>query len=228
VVSGENAAGAGPDAAQKDVKQSVPPGKYSGDASDNGQNNRGQTDVAGHRALLQCPMSLAVQQTDAKCWMPSDALQVSSCGAKSRRIVDAENSALISRACELRQENPHAWHSSCDIPFERNETFAAIPTYLPLSRRYTMTTLTIKDLTRTDDLDRAAMGAVRGGMYKGMPQYWMPAFSFTKDDFKFDATQMLSQSQNTVVNNGNNVAFSSGITANVHPTQNGTNNINFG
>lgn len=91
-----------------------------------------------------------------------------------------------------------------------------------------MTTLLIKDLAVTEDLDRDAMTAVRGGSHKGMlPYYWGPQFDFAKSDFKFDTSQMLAQTQNTTVNNGNNVAFSSGITANVTPHQNGSNNINF-
>jgi hypothetical protein len=95
----------------------------------------------------------------------------------------------------------------------------------------TMKSLTIKDLARTTELDRHAMAGVSGGMnkdYKG----WMPA-SFTSLDkssheFSFDATQLVSQGQETTVNNGNNVAFASGITANVNPTQKAKNTINFG
>lgn len=90
-------------------------------------------------------------------------------------------------------------------------------------------TLFIKDLSVTEDLDRKAMSAVRGGMGKEFQSYnWGPMLSFDKYDFSFDASQMLAQSQNTVVNNGNNVAFSSGITANVAPHQDGKNTINFG
>ncbi|HEY0845081.1 MAG TPA: hypothetical protein VGE12_06915 [Noviherbaspirillum sp.] len=91
-----------------------------------------------------------------------------------------------------------------------------------------MTTLTIKDLTLTEELGSTEMAAVRGGMYQGMPQYWAPVLGFSTEDFKFDASQMMAQTQNTTVNNGNNVAFSSGITANVAPHQNGKNTINFG
>ncbi|QDZ28050.1 hypothetical protein [Noviherbaspirillum sp. UKPF54] len=97
-----------------------------------------------------------------------------------------------------------------------------------------MQTIIIKDLAVTADLDRKAMHAVRGGTGSGyMPSYspysWGgPSLDFNKSDFNFNATQSLGQSQNTVVNNGNNVAFASGITANVNPTQTGSNNINFG
>ena len=95
-----------------------------------------------------------------------------------------------------------------------------------------MKTLLIKDLSVTSELDGAAMSAVRGGTYGGyvmpadcLPSY--PKFEYGKGDIAFNASQMLGQSQNTTVNNGNNVAFSSGISANVNPTQNGSNNINF-
>jgi len=97
-----------------------------------------------------------------------------------------------------------------------------------------MTSLLIKDLAVSEQLDARSMASVRGGTYSGcnlpLPSYcWpSPSGSLSKDDFKFDATQMLGQSQNTLVNNGNNVAFASGITSNVTPTQTGSNNIHFG
>ena len=93
-----------------------------------------------------------------------------------------------------------------------------------------MKSLTIKDLARTTELDRQAMAGVSGGMakdYKG----WMPSFTSidaSEHNFSFDATQGVAQSQKTIVNNGNNVAFASGITANVNPTQKADNTINFG
>ena len=93
-----------------------------------------------------------------------------------------------------------------------------------------MQSLIIKDLDLATELDRDAMAAVRGGTGKKMVDapYWGPQFDITKSDFKFDASQTLLQSQDTVVNNGNNVAFASGITANVNPHQHGANTINFG
>ncbi|WP_136419011.1 MULTISPECIES: hypothetical protein [Oxalobacteraceae] len=94
-----------------------------------------------------------------------------------------------------------------------------------------MTTLIIKDIAAIAELDRDSMAAVHGGhgMDKGMmPSYFGgPSFSLNKNDFSFDASQLMSQSQNTEVNNGNNVAFASNITANVKPTQTGTNKIDF-
>lgn len=99
-----------------------------------------------------------------------------------------------------------------------------------------MQTLTIKDLARTTELDRQAMAGVAGGTYQGckVPSGygdWMPSFNMTdasQHNFSFDATQGIAQNQKTVVNNGNNVAFASGITANVNPTQKADNTINFG
>jgi hypothetical protein len=93
-----------------------------------------------------------------------------------------------------------------------------------------MKTLIITDLSRTEELDRKAMASVHGGMGKGMPYYdWAgPQFSFEKTDFNFNASQMLGQTQNTTVNNGNNVAFADNITSTVTPHQTGTNTINFG
>ena len=87
-----------------------------------------------------------------------------------------------------------------------------------------MTTLTIADLSCADQLDHQAMRAVRGGMLRGIA---LPVFGFSKTDVNFAASQELGQSQNTLVNNGNNVAFASGITSTVEPHQTGTNTINF-
>ncbi|RJF96047.1 hypothetical protein [Noviherbaspirillum saxi] len=90
-----------------------------------------------------------------------------------------------------------------------------------------MTTLIITDLSVTEQLDARAMTAVRGGMYKGVYPFWSPLVSVSKNDFQFEADQALGQSQNTMVNNGNNVAFASGITSTVKPHQHGANTINF-
>ena len=90
-----------------------------------------------------------------------------------------------------------------------------------------MKSLIIKDLSRTLELDRSAMASVHGGMSKGSP--FMPAyFDASKHSFSFDAKQVIDQSQNTLVNNGNNVAFAHGITSTVKPTQTANNTINFG
>lgn len=76
-----------------------------------------------------------------------------------------------------------------------------------------MTNLTIKDLAVSETLDAQSMASVRGGAYLGGFPFSGAMFSLSRDDFKFDATQMMQQSQNTQVNNGNNAAFVSGITS---------------
>ena len=97
-----------------------------------------------------------------------------------------------------------------------------------------MKALIIKDLSIATDLDSKALASVRGGTGYGMqsygsPSYWGgPQFDISKSEFNFNAAQQLNQSQNTLVNNGNNVAFASGITSTVTPTQDGHNSIHFG
>jgi len=91
-----------------------------------------------------------------------------------------------------------------------------------------MKTLMIKDLALTEELDRKAMGAVHGGMMKGVV-YPLPSYSQSKSGLMFDATQIIGQSQNVVNENGNNVAFldKSKITSTVTTDQTAKNNINF-
>jgi hypothetical protein len=97
-----------------------------------------------------------------------------------------------------------------------------------------MTTLILKDLSVTTELDARELSAVRGGsrgLYGDMGNFgpsYAPSGSYTKNDFNFNAAQSLGQCQNTEVNNGNNAAFVCGITSNVTPTQCGSNSINFG
>ena len=88
-----------------------------------------------------------------------------------------------------------------------------------------MKSLTIKDLSVTEELDSRAMSAVRGG---NLPGYW-PGINVSSYEASFDATQLISQSQNTLNNNGNNVAFASDIHSKVDPKQTATNKntINF-
>lgn len=82
-----------------------------------------------------------------------------------------------------------------------------------------MKSLTIKDLSVTEELDSRAMSAVRGGT---LPSFW-PGVSVSSYDASFNATQLINQSQNTISNNGNNVAFSGPIYSKVEPHQNATN-----
>jgi hypothetical protein len=89
-----------------------------------------------------------------------------------------------------------------------------------------MTTLMIKDLAVAEELDVRAMSGVRGGTYE-LPYYWAPFYSHTESNSVFAASQSIGQVQNVLNNNGNNVAFASGITSTVNPTQSASNNINF-
>jgi hypothetical protein len=93
-----------------------------------------------------------------------------------------------------------------------------------------MTTLILKDLAVTTELDAKELSAVRGGsrgLYGDMGNFG-PSLSYSQSDLNFNAAQTLGQCQNTEVNNGNNAAFVCGISSTVTPTQCGHNNINFG
>ncbi|WP_225984470.1 hypothetical protein [Noviherbaspirillum aerium] len=92
-----------------------------------------------------------------------------------------------------------------------------------------MKALTIKDLSVTSELDAKSMTSVRGGhgAVRFPALFAGPLFSASKSEINFGAEQAMGQSQNTLVNNGNNVAFASGIKSNVNPTQTGKNTINF-
>lgn len=93
-----------------------------------------------------------------------------------------------------------------------------------------MHTLTLKDLDISEQLDSTAMASVRGGCgYKPascwqpayypvycppMPTYCDPKPTYCEPtqygvpkDMTANASQSLSQCQNTVVNNGNNAAY---------------------
>ena len=102
-----------------------------------------------------------------------------------------------------------------------------------------MTTLIVKDLATAADLDASAMSAVRGGCTSKPSYSWCgPAYTAPSycppvygapaaGKLSVDASQMIGQSQNVVNNNGNNVAFASGIHSTVNPTQSANNSISF-
>jgi hypothetical protein len=87
-----------------------------------------------------------------------------------------------------------------------------------------MTTLIIKDLANTEELDAAALSAVTGGTAMHMPTGWMPMFG-GPTNVDINASQALGQTQNVLNNNGNNVAFANCISSTVNPSQCGSNNI---
>ncbi|WP_194726816.1 hypothetical protein [Noviherbaspirillum malthae] len=92
-----------------------------------------------------------------------------------------------------------------------------------------MKALIIKDLSVSKDLGAKDMSSVRGGHgFHRMPALFAsPLVSVSKHELNFGAEQLMGQEQNTLVNNGNNVAFASGIKSTVNPTQTGKNTINF-
>src|ERR1700760_4192312 len=91
-------------------------------------------------------------------------------------------------------------------------------------RRFTMTSLNIKDLHVSNDMNAKAMSAVRGGT-----MFYWPGYDQTKYDVSLNAQQMISQTQNTSNPNGNNVAFPDCINSTVSPSQkaSNTNSIKF-
>jgi hypothetical protein len=90
-----------------------------------------------------------------------------------------------------------------------------------------MNTLTIKDLSITEQLDSKAMSAVRGGTgYYPSSSYFnfSPIFA-PNDSKKVDATQLINNQLNLQNANGNNVAFAAGIDSSIVPCITSSNNI---
>ena len=89
-----------------------------------------------------------------------------------------------------------------------------------------MKTLTITDLARTEELDRNAMAAVRGGFKMGAPGYplgdvrYAPSF-----DSSITATQNLVQMQDVLTATANGSAFVSGVHVNSDVHQDGQNKV---
>ena len=90
-----------------------------------------------------------------------------------------------------------------------------------------MNTLTIKDLSITEQLDSKAMSAVRGGMgYYPSSSYFnfMPMYA-PNNSKTVNATQLINTQLDIQNANGNNVAFASGISSTVNPYLSTSNNI---
>ncbi|MEN3278209.1 MAG: hypothetical protein V7631_3999 [Massilia sp.] len=93
-----------------------------------------------------------------------------------------------------------------------------------------MNTLTIKDLARTEELDRSAMAGVRGGWSMGSPGY-MPPFKAgdlryaPSYDSSITATQNLLQKQDVTTATANGSAFVHGVHVNSDVHQDGENKI---
>jgi hypothetical protein len=87
-----------------------------------------------------------------------------------------------------------------------------------------MKTLTIKDLARTEELDRSAMAAVRGGHGKGHAP-WLPSPQPHKSGLSLDATQDLTQYQKVLNATANGSAFVDCVDVTNNTHQYGQNNI---
>ncbi|MES2259733.1 MAG: hypothetical protein V4724_14525 [Pseudomonadota bacterium] len=89
-----------------------------------------------------------------------------------------------------------------------------------------MKTLIIKDLARTEQLDRTAMTAVRGGWSLSAPSYKFGDVKYAPSyDSSIHATQSLTQMQDVVNATANGSAFLDGVHATNHTSQFGQNNI---
>jgi hypothetical protein len=90
-----------------------------------------------------------------------------------------------------------------------------------------MNTLTIKDLSITEQLDSKAMSAVRGGYGYPVSTY----FNFSpvvapNNSKQVTATQLITNELNVQNANANNVAFAAGLTSTISPSVSSSNNIN--
>jgi hypothetical protein len=92
-----------------------------------------------------------------------------------------------------------------------------------------MKTLIIKDLARTEQLDRATMAGVRGGFggfkmdatrYPMGDRHYAPTF-----DSSITASQTLGQRQDVLTATANDSAFLGGVHVNSHVSQDGNNKI---
>ena len=93
-----------------------------------------------------------------------------------------------------------------------------------------MNTLMIKDLSITEELDSKAMSAVRGGTGYGYGYPSSSFFNFTpvyapNNSKTVNATQLINTSMYLENANGNNAALVSGITTNMNPHVESSNNI---
>jgi hypothetical protein len=87
-----------------------------------------------------------------------------------------------------------------------------------------MKTLTIKDLARTEQLDRTAMAAVRGGWKMGDYKFGDVKYAPSYDS-SIHATQNLFQDQEVLNATANGSAFLDNIHVDNHVSQDGTNKI---
>jgi hypothetical protein len=89
-----------------------------------------------------------------------------------------------------------------------------------------MKTLIIKDLARTEQLDRTAMAGVRGGWKMNSPSYSFGDLTYAPSyDDSIHATQTLLQSQEVMNATANGSAFVDGVHVNSDVSQKGNNTI---
>jgi hypothetical protein len=89
-----------------------------------------------------------------------------------------------------------------------------------------MKTLTIKDLARTEELDRAAMSGVRGGWKMNAPYYSFGDVTYAPQyDSSIKGTQNLLQGQEVMTATANGSAFVDGVHVHSNASQNGNNTI---
>jgi hypothetical protein len=87
-----------------------------------------------------------------------------------------------------------------------------------------MKTLNIKDLARTEELDRGSMAAVRGGMKAESP--WYPSMpQYTPSNTSIDVKQNLMQFQDVKNLTANGSAFLDCVHVDNHTDQFGQNNV---
>jgi hypothetical protein len=89
-----------------------------------------------------------------------------------------------------------------------------------------MKTLTIKDLSRAEQLEGAALAAVRGGMKVSVPGYKFGDVTYApSDDSSIHAKQNLAQVQDVLNATANGSAFLDCLHVDNHVSQKGTNKI---
>jgi hypothetical protein len=89
-----------------------------------------------------------------------------------------------------------------------------------------MKTLIIKDLARTEQLDRTAMAGVRGGWKMNAPSYSFGDLTYAPSyDSSIHATQNLFQAQSVTNATANGAAFVSGVHVDSNVSQRGDNTI---
>lgn len=89
-----------------------------------------------------------------------------------------------------------------------------------------MKTLIITDLAHTEQLDRGAMAAVRGGFKMGAPGYPFGDYNYApSSDSSITATQNLAQMQEVLTATANGSAFIHGVHVDSNVSQYGENKI---